>query len=54
LKQEALHCSFSLESLFNDILKSADPLVSKILNNALDGKELSEKDALELFKTSKV
>lgn len=54
MKQEALHCSFSLESLFNDILKSADPLVSKIFNNALDGKELSEKDALELFKTSKV
>ncbi len=45
---------FSLESFFNNILKSMDPLISKILSNALDEKLLSEKDALELFKTSKV
>jgi FO synthase subunit 2 len=49
-----MHYLFSLESFFNDILKSIDPLISKILNNALDEKLLSEKDALELFKTSKV
>lgn len=54
MKQEAIHCSFSLESLLNDILKSVDPIVSKILNNALDGKQISEKDAVELFNTSKV
>ena len=54
MKQETIHCSFSLESLLTDILKSVDPLVSKILNNALDGKQLSERDAIELFNTSKV
>ncbi len=38
----------NIESLF----KNADPLVSKILNDALSDKEISEKDALTLYKTT--
>jgi FO synthase subunit 2 len=38
----------NIESLF----KNADPLVSTILNNALSDKEISEKDALTLYKTT--
>ncbi len=38
----------NMESLF----KNADPLVSKILNDALSDKEISEKDALTLYKTT--
>jgi len=38
----------NMESLF----KSADPLVSRILNDALSDKEISEKDALTLYKTT--
>jgi len=38
----------NIESLF----KNADPLVSKILNDALSEKEISEKDALALYKTT--
>ena len=37
----------NIESLF----KNGDPLVSKILNDALSDKEISEKDALTLYKT---
>jgi FO synthase subunit 2 len=38
----------NIESLF----KNADPLVSTILNNTLSDKEVSEKDALILYKTT--
>ena len=38
----------NIESLF----KNGDPLVSKILNDALSDKEISEKDALTLYKTN--
>jgi len=38
----------NIESLF----KNGDPLVSKILNDALSDKEISEKDALTLYKTT--
>ena len=38
----------NMESLF----KNGDPLVSKILNDALSDKEISEKDALTLYKTT--
>ena len=38
----------NIESLF----KNADPQVSKILNDALSDKEISEKDALTLYKTT--
>ncbi len=38
----------NIESLF----KNADPLVSTILNDALSDKEISEKDALILYKTT--
>ena len=37
-----------IESLF----KNADPIVSEILNNALSEKEISEQDALALYKTT--
>ena len=36
----------NIESLF----KNADPVVSKILNNALSDKEVSAEEGLELFK----
>ena len=38
----------NIESLF----KNADPLVSKILNDTLSDKEISEKDALILYRTN--
>ncbi|MEK0367260.1 MAG: 5-amino-6-(D-ribitylamino)uracil--L-tyrosine 4-hydroxyphenyl transferase CofH [Nitrosopumilus sp.] len=38
----------NIESLF----KNADPLVSKILNDTLSDKEISEKDALTLYRTN--
>ncbi len=38
----------NIESLF----KNGDPIVSKILNDALSDKEISEKDALTLYKTT--
>ena len=38
----------SIDSLF----KNADPIVSKILNNALSDKEISVKDALTLYNTT--
>ncbi|MFQ5475519.1 MAG: 5-amino-6-(D-ribitylamino)uracil--L-tyrosine 4-hydroxyphenyl transferase CofH [Nitrosopumilus sp.] len=38
----------NIDSLF----KNADPIVSQILNNALSDKEISEKDGLELYKTT--
>jgi len=38
----------NIESLF----KNGDPLVSKILNDVLSDKEISEKDALTLYKTT--
>ena len=40
----------NIESLF----KNGDPLVSKILNDALSDKEISEKDALTLYKTTDI
>ncbi|MEK0320689.1 MAG: 7,8-didemethyl-8-hydroxy-5-deazariboflavin synthase subunit CofH, partial [Nitrosopumilus sp.] len=38
----------SIDSLF----KNADPIVSKILNNALSDKEISVEDALTLYNTT--
>ncbi len=34
------------------LLKNADPVISKILNNALSDKEISAQDGLELYKTN--
>ena len=39
--------TINIDSLF----KTADPIVSEILNNSLDEKEISAKDALILYKT---
>ena len=39
--------TINMDSLF----KNADPIVSEILNNSLDEKEISAKDALILYKT---
>jgi len=39
--------TINIDSLF----KNADPIVSEILNNSLDEKEISAKDALSLYKT---
>ena len=39
--------TINIDSLF----KNADPIVSEILNNSLDEKEISAKDALILYKT---
>ena len=39
--------TINIDSLF----KNADPIVSEILNNSLDEKEISAKDALMLYKT---
>ncbi len=36
----------------DSLLKNADPIVSQILNNALSDKEISEDDALTLYKTT--
>ncbi len=40
----------NIESLF----KNGDPIVSRILNDALSDKEISEKDALTLYKTTDI
>ena len=39
--------TINIDSLF----KNADPIVSEILNNSLDEKEISAEDALVLYKT---
>jgi len=41
-----------LGSLFEQLSSSIDPAVSDVLGKALDGKELSKKDAVELFNTT--
>ena len=40
--------TMNIDSLFRD----ADPIVSQILNDVLSEKEISEKDALTLYKTN--
>ncbi len=40
-----------MTSNIDSLFKNADPIVSKILNNALSDKEISVEDALTLYNT---
>jgi 7,8-didemethyl-8-hydroxy-5-deazariboflavin synthase CofH subunit len=46
-----VHASSLLNGLFERISGSIDPVVSEVLGRALEGKEVSKRDAVELFKT---
>jgi FO synthase subunit 2 len=52
LKESSVQEHPSLSGFLSQISLSIDPVVSDILDRALDGKELSRKDASELFNTT--
>jgi len=52
LKESLVQEYSSLSKFLSKISLSIDPVVAGVLDRALDGKELSRKDAIELFNTS--
>ncbi|MEM3004208.1 MAG: 5-amino-6-(D-ribitylamino)uracil--L-tyrosine 4-hydroxyphenyl transferase CofH [Candidatus Bathyarchaeia archaeon] len=51
MMKDGAYASSLLENLFEKISGSIDPVVSEVLGRALDGREVSKRDAVELFKT---
>lgn len=52
MKENLVQKHSVLRSLFEQLSSSIDPVVSDILGKALDGKELSKEDGVELFNTT--